>query len=308
MRIYKNLNEIESEAKGCVVAIGNFDGVHKGHHQILDRGRSIAQELGKAFGVLTFEPHPRRLFRPDDPPFRITPERLKQERLEKSGVECLYSLTFDWDFASQSAEEFIETVLKQGLDAAHIIVGFDFCFGQLRKGSPAMIETSGIPTTIMDQIDDQDDEAYSSSAIRQHLKLGDIEKANALLGWDWCIEGKVTHGDKRGRELGYPTANVPLGDTTHPAYGVYATFVQIEGEDIWRPSATNIGIRPMFEAKEGLVEAFIFDFDQEIYDKTLRIKPIKRLRGEAKFDSLDDLITQMAKDCEQAKDILESLI
>ncbi len=303
MQVIKEIQAIPDSAKDSIVVIGNFDGVHRGHQALLARGRTLADKLGKDLSVLTFEPHPRRLFRPDDPPFRITPESLKIERLEKTGVDILFSLHFDWSFASQSAEDFIQTVIAQGIAPAHIIVGYDFCFGQLRKGTPQDFIKAGFETTIVKEIKESD-EKLSSSRIRQCLRHGKIDEANALLGWEWEIRGEVIKGDQRGRELGYPTANVALGDTTHPAYGIYATWFRIEGESEWLPSATNIGIRPMFETPEALVETFIFDFDREIYGKTVHIKPVKRLRGEAKFDSLDDLIIQMEKDCAQAKEIL----
>jgi riboflavin kinase/FMN adenylyltransferase len=304
MRIFKDLQDVTESARNTVVVIGNFDGVHRGHCAVLAQGREIADSLGKELSILTFEPHPRRLFRPDDPPFRITPEVLKAERLEKSGVDNLFSLHFDWDFASQSAESFIKNIIANGVSPAHIVVGYDFRFGQLRKGKPENFQSAGFDTTIIQEVAD-DEEKLSSSRIRTSLRHGKIDEANELLGWEWEIRGEVVPGDQRGRELGYPTANVQLGDTTHPAYGIYATWVQIEGEEEWRPSATNIGIRPMFETPEALVETFIFDFDKEIYGKTLRVKPVKRLRGEAKFESLEDLIEQMAKDCEQARNILK---
>lgn len=307
MQTYKNIKDIDETARGAVIVIGNFDGVHRGHQSILAQAKKIAESKNAKLGLLTFEPHPRRLFRPDDPPFRITPEGLKAERLAASGVDILFSLEFDWDFASQSSDDFIQTVIKDGIAPAHIIIGYDFCFGQLRKGGPKDFIAAGIETTIISEIA-EDEEKLSSSRIRTALRHGKITEANALLGWEWEIRGAVVKGDQRGRELGYPTANVALGDTAHPAYGIYATWVKIEdakGEQSeWRASATNIGIRPMFETPEALVETFIFDFNTEIYGKTLHIKPIKRLRGEAKFDSLDDLIKQMAKDCEQARAIL----
>ncbi|MEM6782060.1 MAG: riboflavin biosynthesis protein RibF, partial [Pseudomonadota bacterium] len=263
----------------CVLVIGNFDAVHRGHQQLLKQAKEIADEYNKPLGLLTFEPHPRRLFRPDDRPFRITPPSIKQRRLKEHDIDILYSMEFNWDFASQSPEAFIENVLKNGIKPDHIVVGYDFCFGQLRKGTPQTLQDSGYNVTIIEKIEDENDEVISSSRIRQLLRAGEIDEANALLGWNWEIESEVIHGDKRGRELGYPTANMLFGETVHPAYGVYATRVMIEGEDEWRMAATNIGIRPMFESKTGLVETFIFDFDGDLYGRTVRVQPIQRLRG-----------------------------
>jgi riboflavin kinase/FMN adenylyltransferase len=230
------------------------------------------------------------------------------ERLAAQNLDVAYAADFNWDFASQSAEDFIRNVLIDGLGAVHVVVGYDFCFGQLRKGSAQTLKDSSLPVTVVEKIIAEDgDDKLSSSAIRQHIRHGKISEANAVLGWNWEIVGEVIKGDQRGRELGYPTANFDLCDTVHPAYGIYATMARIEGEDTWHPSATNIGIRPMFEVEAAQVETFIFDFDREIYGKRLHVRPVQYLRGEAKFDSLEDLITQMDKDCAQAREILSSV-
>ncbi len=293
-----------ASAHGPVLAIGNFDGVHKGHQAILQKTKALAKERGVKSAVLTFEPHPRKLFRPDDPPFRLTPAAIKQDRLKESGINVVYSLAFDWDFASQSAENFIHNVLGK-INPSLVVVGKDFRFGQLRKGTPAMIEESGIPIHIMEDMTGDGGNKYTSTSVREALTTGDIETANMILGWDWEIRGPVFRGDRRGHELGYPTANVLMGDTLHPAYGIYATWVQIEGEDTWHKAATNIGIRPMFELKQGQVEAHILDFpDRDIYGRILRIRPIRRLRGEAKFTSLEALVQQIEQDCEQVRIML----
>ena len=305
MQIFKSLADITKEAKGAVIAIGNFDGVHRGHQALLAKAKDIAKETGKKVGVLTFEPHPRRLFQPDMPPARLAPEGLKAQRLEKENVDFLFSLEFNWDFASQSANDFVQKILINGLAAHHIIIGDNFKFGQMRKGSSETIIDAGLPVSVVTAVKDEKGETISSSRIRQYLRTGDIQTANELLGWDWEIQGVIVHGDRRGHELGYPTANILLHDTMHPAYGSYACRVQIEGEEEWLPAATNIGIRPMFELEEGQLEAHILDFpDRDIYGKTLRVKLVQRLRSEAKFNSLDELIIQMEKDCTQAKGIL----
>lgn len=304
MTVFTDLNDLP---KGAVIAIGNFDGVHLGHRALLAQGKKIAAAENKPFGVLTFEPHPRSLFRPDEAPFRITPPAIKHRLLQSCGVDFIVSLSFDWDFASQSADDFVRNILVNALAPAHVIVGFDFRFGQLRKGSSETIRAAGIDVTEFAPALDGTGEKYSSTAVRQALRLGNIGEANAILGWDWEIEGPVVRGDRRGHDLGFPTANVLLGNVLHPSYGIYATLVLIEGETAWRPAATNIGIRPMFELKQGQVEAHILDFeDRDIYGKTLRIKPVKKLRGEAKFASLEALIAQISTDCGQTREALSA--
>ena len=308
MIIYNDLSHIEDTAKDCVLVIGNFDGVHRGHQALLDRAHEIAKLNGLEVGVLTFEPHPRRLFQPDQPPARLTSPDMKAERLKNHNVDFLFSLPFDWEFASQSAEDFIQNILIDAINTSHVIIGYNFRFGQLRKGNADTIRDAGINVETINAIEDDKGETISSSRIRSLLRAGKNDQANELLGWDWTVDGKIFRGDRRGHELGYPTANILLNDSIHPAYGVYACLVQIEGDDTWHTAATNIGIRPMFEVPEGQIEAHILDFpDTDIYDKILRVRPIKRLRGEAKFDSLDDLIAQMAKDCDQTREVIKQL-
>lgn len=307
MQVVSSIDAIPQEVLGAVLVIGNFDGVHIGHQAIIEAARRIAGELGKPCALITFEPHPRKLFRPDDPPFRITPPTLKRQRLELAGVEWLIELTFDWDFASQSPAEFIDRFLSNGLQPSHVVVGRDFCFGQLREGTSQSLVDAGYEVTIIEKVESSDGDDLSCSTIRQALQQGDLARANSLLGWQWEMTGEVQRGEQRGRTLGYPTANVPLGDVLHPAYGVYAAWVKVvsDGEDApWMASATNIGIRPMFEIPVGQIESFIFDFDRDIYGRLLRIRPVQRLRGEAKLESLDALVRQMGKDCQQARTIL----
>lgn len=305
MKFFKTIENINEDAKGGVIAIGNFDGVHLGHQALIHKAKEIAAQKNLPVGVLTFEPHPRQLFQPDQPPARLTPFALKKERLESHDLDFMVSLPFDWDFASQSADNFVQNILQGGLNANHIVIGYDFKFGQLRKGSAETIQNAGIPVEPVTAINDDKGEVISSSRIRQLIRAGQIDQANALLGWEWEIHGTVFRGDRRGHELGYPTANILMKEIIHPAYGVYACTVQIEGEDQWRNAATNIGIRPMFKVSEGQVEAHILDFpDRDFYDKIIRVKPVKRLRGEAKFNSLDELIVQMEKDCAQTRQIL----
>lgn len=306
MQIFEKYTQIPDEARGGVLVIGNFDGVHKGHAALLEHAHKIAQEKGTHVAALTFEPHPRVLFRPDDPPFRITPAPLKAGRLREHGVAGLFSLPFDWDFASQSADHFVQHILIEGIQPAHVVVGYNFRFGQLRKGSPETIKDAGIPVTIIEEVLGEEDECISSTDVRQALRHGRLHEANKLLGWNWEIWGTVVKGDQRGRELGYPTANFALGEgIVHPAYGVYAARVQIEGEQEWHGAAINIGIKPMFEVPKAEVESHILDFSGDLYGKLIKVQPVQFLRGEAKFNSLEELIAQMDQDCQEAREILK---
>jgi riboflavin kinase/FMN adenylyltransferase len=307
MKIITAKENLPSELSQAILVIGNFDGVHKGHQALIAHAKEIADARGLPLGALTFEPHPRALLRPDDPPFRITPMAAKMRRIAAQNVDFTVSLPFNWDFASLSPASFIETVLNDFIKPSHIVVGNDFAFGQMRKGSATDLIAAGYEVTTLEKIEDEGQSEFSSSRIREALHKGDIEAANAMLGWEWEIEGPVVKGDQRGREIGFPTANIPLGEALHPAYGIYATMVQIEGEDTWRPAATNIGIRPMFELKIGQIEAHLMDYEGDLYGKILRVKPIKWLRGEAKFESLEALIEQIGKDCEQARAVLKEV-
>jgi len=307
MQVFSLSDTIPQEFLGAITAIGNFDGLHRGHMALLEVARKRALDAGKPFAVLTFEPHPRRLFRPDDAPFRITPLDVKLNRLEIAKADVVFVLDFTWDAAHLSADDFINKILKQKLGLQEIVVGNDFHFGQNRSGSIETLEAAGLHCTTLGLVKDATHTVYSATRIRGLLQAGHIEEANALLGWPWEIQAKVCHGDKRGRELGYPTANMALGETIHPAYGIYAAKVQIEGEKEWRMAASNIGIRPMFEAKVALIESFLLDYEGDLYGKTLRVRPVKKIRDEAKFNSLEDLKIQMAKDCETARQILSAV-
>lgn len=309
MEVVSALNDIPDRARGAVVAVGNFDGVHRGHRALLDLARARAQALGRPFAVLTFEPHPRSLFQPDAPPFRITPGGLKRDLLAAAGVDVLVELPFDWAFASQSADHFAEAILKRALGGGPVYVGRDFRFGQLRRGDAGTMRAAGVEVVALDGVADGAGQIFSSSRVREKIRAGDMDGAADDLGWAWEIRGRVVAGDRRGREIGYPTANLALGETIHPDYGVYACAVQIleEGVDSpWRPAATNIGIRPMFEVPVGQVEAHILDFDGDLYGRTLRVRPVRRLRGEARFDSLEALVRQIDQDCADVRAVLEA--
>ncbi len=304
MRVFDLTTPLPEDARGAVVAIGNFDALHRGHHALLEIARKRALDQGRPFAVLTFEPHPRRLFRPDDPPFRVTPLPLKLDRLQTAKADLVFTLGFTWETAHLSADDFMNLILKEKLGAADLVIGADFHFGEGRSGSIATLREAGFHCTIIDQIKDAQSAVYSATRIRGLLQAGHIDEANALLGWKWEIRGIVERGDQRGRELGYPTANMKLGETIHPSYGVYATQVKIEGETEWRMSATNIGVRPMFAVPVAQLETYIFDFSGDLYGKTLRVRPVAKIRDEAKFNGLEELKNQIAKDCDECRKIL----
>lgn len=303
MGIWHLPQDITNAPRGNVLVIGNFDAVHRGHVALIDRARKIAEGKGAGLSILTLEPHPRRLFRPDDAPFRITSQALKLERLKNLHPDGILVLAFDWGVASISAQDFIKSFIAP-LKPAAIVVGEDFHFGHNRSGNIVTLQAAGYEVLPVTLEKDGSHSVISATRIRGLIQSGQICEANELLGWDWYLEGIVQKGDQRGRELGYPTANVPLGETIHPAYGVYAAWVRVEGEENWRMSATNIGIRPMFEIATALVEAHILDFSGDIYGKRLDIRPVLKIRNEEKFSSLDDLIVQIEKDCREAKKIL----
>lgn len=304
MDVFTLARPVPETFRGAVVAIGNFDAVHKGHRALLHMAGEEAKRLGRPLAVLTFEPHPRRVFRPDDPPFRVTPYPEKLERLRETGVDAVFVLPFDRALAEIGAEEFAKKYLRDFLEAEILVTGEDFRFGHGRSGSVEMLRGKGFVCKAIPLVKDERSAAYSASRIRGLIQSGYIEEAGILLGWPWEIMGGVEKGDQRGRTLGYPTANVPLGETIHPAYGVYAAWVRREGEELWHRAATNIGVRPMFEVKTALVEAHILDFSDDLYGRTLHIRPVRKIRDEKKFGSLDDLKAGIAADCALVRDVL----
>lgn len=304
MNVFDFTSPLPEEARQAVVAIGNFDAVHSGHRSLLSKAKAIALEKKGPLAVLTFEPHPRRLFRPDDAPFRITPLSVKLDVLASCGVDIVYVLPFDWSVAKKSAQDFIDTILKAQLNPVCVVVGHDFHFGHNRSGTITLLKENNVDVVSATLLADEQHGTISATRVRGLIQSGHMREANQLLGWDWEMRGVVEKGDQRGRLLGYPTANIPLGETIHPAYGVYATMVQIEGETQWRMAATNIGIRPMFEVKTALIEAHIMDYAGDLYGKILRVRPVKKIRDEMKFGSLESLIEQIEKDCQESRTIL----
>lgn len=293
--------------KKSVVAIGNFDGVHLGHRDLLTHARMMADKHDLDLTILTFTPHPRSVFQPNIAPFRITSDAVKHHIFKKNIQPNHYCvLDFNDELRLKSADDFINDIIINTCNAAIVVVGRDFHFGHERGGNLTTLQSRPEFKTVAADLMDIGNDIVSSTRIRNHLKSAEMAQANALLGWEWFIQSAVVHGDKRGRELGYPTANMHFGETIVPSHGIYAVRVHIEGEpeNHWRHGAANIGIRPMFETAMPMVETYIFDFDADIYGRTLKIMPVQKLRNEMKFDNLDDLIIQMGKDCDIARKIL----
>jgi riboflavin kinase/FMN adenylyltransferase len=300
--IFDTMSPLPVIYQNAVIAIGNFDAVHRGHQALLEMGRKRALHLGKAFGVLTFEPHPRTLFKPNDPQFRITPATVKHELLKKYGADFIVSMPFTTDTIKLSASDFVRKILQDYLFAHTIICGADFHFGHNRSGSVNDIEEKGIYTIIIDPLKDSKGLVYSASRIRDDLRKGDISTASHLLGWDYFIRGIVEKGEQRGRMMDYPTANISLDNVLSPAYGVYAGFVRHKN-NIYK-AAINIGVRPTFGGLHPRLETHIFDFKDDIYGDEIDVVLKEKIRDEMKFESIDHLKKQIEKDCVLIKSIL----
>ena len=302
----QGLPAIPASARAGVVAIGNFDGVHKGQQKLIATARALADAQARPLVVLTFDPHPRRYFQPDAPPFLLTMPAVKEALLKKCGVDHVVHVPFDAALAGLSAEAFIADVLTGFLDARHVVVGHDFAFGKRRGGSvDTLRQAKAFGVDVQEAVCGKDDSVYASSRIRAHIAAGAFDAAERLLGWPWCMVGPVLHGDKRGRETGFPTANQDMGLYVRPPFGIYAVRVQVAGETIWRHGAASLGLRPMFAVDSPILETHIFDFDRDIYGKKLRVQPVKFLRPEAVFDGLDALTAQIRQDCLNARAVLK---
>jgi riboflavin kinase/FMN adenylyltransferase len=291
--------------QGAVVAIGNFDGVHRGHRAVITTALDRARGLGQPAAALTFEPHPRRYFRPDAPLFRLTDERSKLRLLAATGLDGAIVLRFDAALARLTAEEFITEILLRRFAVSGVVIGFDFHFGLNRQGSPEFLTAQGsrhgFTVDIVPRFEDEG-RPVRSGPIRAALAGGQVIEAAELLGFPWFVSGEVVHGDKRGRELGFPTANLRLDPDCGLKHGVYAVRVGVG--DRHYDGVANFGRRPMFDAGYALLEAFLFDFSGDLYGKVVDIAFIGWIRPELKFDSLTGLIDQMKDDSRIARQAL----
>lgn len=297
--------------RGGIAALGNFDGFHLGHQAVAGEAIAQAKAAGKPAIIATFDPHPVRHFAPDALPFRLTTLDQRQRLFEAAGADAMLVFEFDAALAGTTAQDFVERILVERLALSGVVTGEDFTFGKGRGGNIVVLKDLGQPldlaSTAVGPVSDEGG-VISSSRIRDALKEGDCATAAHLLTRPFAIEGRVQHGDKNGRLLGYPTANLDLGNYLRPRYGVYAVTGHLPAKSADRgrmlKGAANIGIRPQFSPPKELLEPHFFDFAGDLYDQTIEVAFHAFLRDEAKFDSLDALKEQMAADCDAAKQIL----
>ncbi len=291
--------------RGSVIALGNFDGFHLGHQAVVSRAIALGFHERRPVIVATFEPHPVRFFKPDVPPFRLTSLDQRERLFAHAGADGMLVFDFDADLAATDADDFV-ALLAERIGAAGVVTGEDFTFGRGRCGNAELLrETSTQYDIVAETVGPVSlgDEIISSSRIREALKSGDPGAATRLLSRPFAIEGVVQHGDARGRELGYPTANLAMGEYLRPAYGIYAVRVWIDDQHQYAGVA-NLGTRPMFDPPQELLEAHLFDFDGDLYGKRIEVALHHFIRPEAKFDSLEALTAQMDRDSAEARRLL----
>jgi riboflavin kinase / FMN adenylyltransferase len=312
MKILRPELKPDPALKGGVIAIGNFDGLHRGHQALLDIARTKARRLNVPFGILTFEPHPRSYFKPHEPVFRLTPAALKARLAAHLGADFIYEVAFDASLANTAPEEFVKIQLVDTLGACHIVTGYDFHFGKGRKGDASLLsamgQTHGFTVTTVDQVTDDDGKApFASSSIRSALRRGHVTSAAQELGYDWTVMGEVVHGDKRGRTIGFPTANIILEAGAEPFRGIYAVTVRDTAVTAVTPhwmGAAYFGDRPTFNTNRTFLEVYLLDQDIDLYGRTLMVSFVDLIRGDKTFKGVDELVEQMKLDCEEVRSVL----
>ena len=309
MHLLRHIDDIPADLKGGVVALGNFDGLHLGHQAVIGKAIAIAKENNVPSAVMTFEPHPRAFFTPNQDPFRLSPFRIKYRLIQAMGVDFLYVQNFDTGFSSHSADAFVEKFLIDGLGVSHVVIGYDYVFGNKRGGNAAFLQAraqqAGFGVTAVEEFRIDASAQVSSTTIREFLVEGACPDAGRLLGRCWEVAGRVEHGDQRGRHLGFPTANLPMGEYLHPRQGVYAVRAGIDRgpHTVWYDAVANFGHRPTFNKTDVLMEVHFFDFDEDLYQRQVRVALIEFIRPEQKFDSIEALKTQLTRDCDRARKI-----
>jgi riboflavin kinase/FMN adenylyltransferase len=309
MRWLDHRDPMPEPLRGAIIALGNFDGFHLGHQAVAGEAIRWAKGLGRPSIIATFDPHPVRFFRPEVPPFRLTTLEQRHELYLAAGATAMLVFHFDAELAGTSAEDFVTRILLDRFGAHGVVTGGDFTFGRQAKGNVALLRTlggeRGLQSRVVEAVS-EGGEVVSSSRIREALREGNPQEAARLLTRPFAIRGIVEHGDKRGRVIGYPTANLGVENYLRPKYGIYAVTGRILATGEMLQGAANIGIRPQFEPPKELLEPYFFDFSGDLYGQEIEIAFHHYLRGEAKFDSLEALIAQMDKDCAEARRLLAS--
>ena len=299
---------VPESLRGSIVALGNFDGFHLGHQAVVGRALARGFHERRPVVVATFDPHPVRLFKPDVPPFRLTSLDQRQSLFGHAGADAMLVFEFDATLAAMSAEDFVGEVLARRIGAAGVVTGDDFTFGKGRGGDIALLKEVGARSGVIAETVAQvlvDGVRVSSGRVREALVAGDTASATHMLSRDYAIQGVVQPGDRRGRELGYPTANLELGDYQRPRYGIYAVRVTLE-DGSEHSGVASLGVRPTFDPPHELLEAHLFDFDGDLYGRTIEVALRAFLRDERKFDSIDALVTQLHADEAEARRVLAS--
>lgn len=306
LRVVHGWKGLAPADKGAAVALGNFDGVHRGHQRVIAGAAEGAKAHGAPLGVISFDPHPRRLFHPDEPTFRLMTPGQQGRALEALGVERFHVLPFDYEMASFTDREFVEKVLVGGLGVRHVAVGFDISFGKGRTGSPEAMQKYGDElgfTVSVAEAVGEGGEKFSSTGVRAALRDGHPEAAAAILGRPFAIEGVVRRGKQLGRTLGFPTANVLMGDYVAPKFGVYATRTRLsDGREI--AGVSSLGVNPTTGEEEPRLEVWLFDFDEDLYGQVIETDLIAFLRPEEKFESVESLVAQVKRDEAAARAVL----
>jgi riboflavin kinase/FMN adenylyltransferase len=308
MQIWRGGERVPPGPRGAVIGIGNFDGVHRGHGHLVSVVRERAAASRRPAAVLTFEPHPRSFFAPQVPLFRLTPEPVKLKLLARLGLDAVFVMAFDASLAATTAEDFVGKLLVEALGASAIVVGEDFHFGRGRQGTPALLrelcERHGLGYTLIGAVR-EDGRTISSSAIRAALAGGEVAHANDLLGYRWLVQGEVLHGDKRGRHLGYATANLSLGPHCLLRHGIYAVRAALGAGEV-RDGVASFGRRPTFDDGAPLLEVHLFDFAGDLYGRRIEVEFLAWIRGEERFASPAALVARMDADSAEARRVLRA--
>lgn len=312
MKLFRHATRLPDDCRDSVAALGNFDGFHRGHQAVVGEAGRIARAEGKKLAVFTTEPHPRSFFSNEGDRFRLTPFRQRANLLESFGVDLLFVMPFDAALAATEAALFVTDILARDLGISHAVIGYDYRFGKGRLGDAELLRETGkkcgIGVSVVEPIsvgvEGAAGEVYSSTLVRDALRRGEARRAAALLGHWWTVNGRVIEGDKRGRTIGFPTANMTLQESLVPAHGVYAVRVKLEDSAEVLVGVANVGRRPTFSDAGVLLEVHLFDFDKDIYGQHQSVELVGFIRRERKFDGIDSLKEQIAKDCKVAHGIL----